>query len=74
VSAVTAGVVEIQVNGKPRQIAEGTTVAALIAELGLGGKPIAVEKNREVVPKAMHASTALADGDRVELVTFVGGG
>ena len=73
-SAVTAGVVEIQVNGKARHVAEGTTVAALIVELGLGGKPIAVERNREVVPKAQHASTALVDGDRVELVTFVGGG
>jgi sulfur carrier protein len=71
---MAAGVVEIQVNGKTRQVAEGTTVAALIAELGLGGRPIAVERNREVVPKAQHASTALVDGDRVELVTFVGGG
>jgi sulfur carrier protein len=69
-----AGAVEIHVNGKPRQVAPGTTVAALIAELGLGEKPIAVERNREVVPKARHASTELAAGDRVELVTFVGGG
>jgi sulfur carrier protein len=73
VSAVP-GNVDIQVNGKPRQVATGTTVAALIAELGLAGKPVAVEKNREIVPKAEHATTTLAAGDRLELVTFVGGG
>ena len=74
VSAMPAAVVEICVNGMPRQVPQGTTVAALIVELGLGGKPIAVERNREVVPKARHGSTELAPGDRVELVTFVGGG
>ena len=73
-SAVTSASVEIQVNGTPRQVAEGTTVATLIVELGLGGRPIAVERNREVIPRAQHASTTLVAGDRVELVTFVGGG
>jgi len=53
---------------------EGTTVAVLIGELGLAGKPVAVERNREVVPRAQHASTVLAPGDRLEVVTFVGGG
>ena len=66
--------VEISVNGKVRQVAEGTTVAALIAELGLAGKPVAVEMNRTIVPRAQHATTTLAAGDRLELVTFVGGG
>jgi sulfur carrier protein len=53
---------------------QGTTVATLIGELGLAGKPVAVERNREVVPRALHASTVLAEGDRIEVVTFVGGG
>jgi sulfur carrier protein len=53
---------------------EGTTVATLISELGLAGRPVAVERNREVVPRAQHASTVLAAGDRLEVVTFVGGG
>ena len=53
---------------------EGTTVATLIHELGLTGRPVAVERNREVVPRALHASTVLATGDRLEVVTFVGGG
>ena len=53
---------------------DGTTVAALIGELGLGDRRVAVERNREVVPRAEHATTVLAAGDRLELVTFVGGG
>jgi sulfur carrier protein len=52
----------------------GTTVAGLLAELGLAGRPVAVERNREIVPRARHPETELADGDRLELVTFVGGG
>jgi sulfur carrier protein len=71
---MSADLLGIHVNGNPRQVPPGTTVAALIVELGLGGKPVAVERNREVVPRARHATTELADGDRVELVTFVGGG
>jgi sulfur carrier protein len=66
--------IDIVVNGKPRQLAAGTTVAQLILELGLGDQRVAVERNRDVVPRAEHAATVLAAGDRVELVTFVGGG
>jgi sulfur carrier protein len=66
--------IDIVVNGETRSIAPGTTVAALIAELGFGDRRVAVERNREVVPRAQHASCELAAGDRVELVTFVGGG
>ena len=69
-----AGDVDIVVNGQARQVPAGTTVAGLIEVLGLGGKPIAVERNQEVVPRAKHAETMLAAGDRLELVTFVGGG
>lgn len=66
--------IAIVVNGEDRQVPAGTTVLALIESLGFGGKKVAVERNREVVPRAQHASIVLADGDRVELVTFVGGG
>ena len=66
--------IDVVINGQQRLVNQGTTVAALIGELGLAGKPVAVERNREVVPRAQHASTVLAAGDRVELVTFVGGG
>jgi sulfur carrier protein len=66
--------IEVVINGEPRQVPDGTTVAALIGELGLGDRRVAVERNREVVPRAQHATTVLAAGDRLELVTFVGGG
>ena len=66
--------IDVVINGQPRQLPDGTTVAALIGELGLSGKPVAVERNREVVPRAQHATTVLAAGDRLEVVTFVGGG
>jgi sulfur carrier protein len=55
-------------------VPHGTTVAALIDVLGLADRRVAVERNREVVPRAQHSSTVLAAGDRLELVTFVGGG
>lgn len=66
--------IHIVVNGEPRHVAAGTTVTGLLAELGLAERRVAVERNREVVPRADHARTALADGDTLELVTFVGGG
>lgn len=65
---------EVVINGETRTVAQGTTVAALIGELGLGDRRVAVERNRQVVPRAEHATTVLAAGDRLELVTFVGGG
>ncbi len=68
------GSLEVIVNGQARQVDAGATVKDLLIALGLGGKPVAVERNREVVPKARHGETALAAGDRLEVVTFVGGG
>jgi thiamine biosynthesis protein ThiS len=66
--------IDVVINGQSRTVVHGTTVAALLGELGLGDRRIAVERNREVVPRAEHATTVLAAGDRLELVTFVGGG
>ena len=66
--------ITIRVNGDARTVAAGATIAGLLEELGLGGKRVAVERNQAVVPRARHAETTLADGDRLELVTFVGGG
>jgi sulfur carrier protein len=65
---------QIEVNGERRDVPAGITVAALLAELGVAGGPVAVERNRAIVPRAEHASTALRDGDRLEVVQFVGGG
>jgi sulfur carrier protein len=64
----------VTINGAPRTLPEGTTVAALVAELGFGEKKVAVEVNRELVVKREWDAAVLKDGDRVELVTFVGGG
>lgn len=66
--------ITVRVNGQDREVPEGHTITDLLAELGLGDRRVAVERNREVVPRAAHGSTLLADGDRLELVTFVGGG
>ena len=65
---------EITVNGQIRQVAAGTTVAELLQELGLAGRHVAVEANLELVPRQDHARHRLADGDRLEIVTLVGGG
>jgi sulfur carrier protein len=65
--------IAVEVNGQVREVPEGTTVLALVELLGLRG-PVAVERNREIVPRARHAETVLAAGDVVELVHFVGGG
>ena len=60
----TAANVNIAINGQPRQLAAGTSVAALLAELGLAASHVAVEVNLELVPRAMHAQQQLAEGDR----------
>ena len=57
----------IQVNGEHR-VVEAATILALVEELGLDVRKVAVERNLEIVPRSLHATTALADGDRVELV------
>ncbi len=65
---------QIVVNGDSREVAETLTIAHLLKELGLAGKLVAVERNEAVVPRAQHAETTLSDGDRLEVVHFVGGG
>ncbi|MDH5671530.1 MAG: sulfur carrier protein ThiS [Myxococcales bacterium] len=64
----------IEVNGEAREVEVGCTVGVLIGQLGLGDTPVAVERNAEIVPRARHAETALQEGDRLEIVQFVGGG
>jgi len=64
----------ITINGEPRQFASELSVAGLIDQLGYTGKRIAVEKNGEIVPKSQHITTALATGDQLEIVVAVGGG
>ena len=66
--------ISITVNGEPRRIAPGASIAALVAELDLDPTRVAVERNLEIVPKSAYAEVALADGDQLEIVHFVGGG
>jgi thiamine biosynthesis protein ThiS len=65
---------QLLINGESREVPDQLSVRGLIEHLGLTEGPVAVEKNREVVPRAEHASTALAAGDVLEIVHFVGGG
>ncbi len=64
----------ITVNDQTRQIADGTTIAKLLEELDLRGKYVAVEVNLELIPRANHEKHKLAEADRLEIVTLVGGG
>ena len=66
--------IEITVNGQAQNHNTPLAISQLLAALALAGKKIAVERNGEIVPRAAHASTLLADGDRLEIVVAVGGG
>jgi sulfur carrier protein len=66
--------IEICINGEAWAVADLLTVAGLVEQLGHAGKRIAVERNGEIVPKGEHATTPLADGDKLEIVVAVGGG
>lgn len=65
---------QIIFNGEPRIVAPGTTIAALLCELSLLPQHVGVEVNLDLVPRSQHAERMLAEGDHLEVVTFVGGG
>jgi thiamine biosynthesis protein ThiS len=64
----------LTINGEDRVFDRPLDLADLLAALELEPRKIAVERNRAIVPKSLYAATALADGDRIEIVQFVGGG
>jgi sulfur carrier protein len=66
--------IEVRVNGDALRLPEGASVAALLERLRIATPRVAVERNREIVPKGEYASTPLAPGDVLEVVEFVGGG
>jgi len=68
------GMMTVHVNGEAKQLADGATVAQLIDVLALGEVRIAVEVNKDLVVRKAWETHVLKDGDRVEVVTFVGGG
>ncbi len=65
---------KIQLNGQEKQFDSPLTVGALLEQLGLIGHRVAVEVNREIVPRSRHAELMLRDDDRVEVVRAIGGG
>lgn len=64
----------VEVNGKDREVPDGRTVGGLLAELDLDGRLVVVELNRQIIRRTEIEAVALRDGDRVEIVHFVGGG
>ena len=66
--------IEIQLNGEPKQLASGSTIADLIAAEGLGNRRVAVEVNLEIVPRSQYDQHPIAAGDRIEIVHAIGGG
>jgi thiamine biosynthesis protein ThiS len=69
-----AACLKVVVNGQPRELQGPTTVAALLGQLEVPLRGVAVELNLQVVPRSQHAEQLLADGDRLEIVSLVGGG
>ena len=69
-----AEIVNVLVNGEPRSVATGTTISQLLDTLRLDPRTLAVEMNLDVVPRGRHAECVLQEGDRLEIVTLVGGG
>ena len=66
--------VTLTINGEARSFAGLTDVAGLVAALGLDARKVAVERNLEIVPRSAYGRTPIADGDRIEIVSFIGGG
>ncbi len=65
---------KIQLNGEPRELSDGCTAQQLVADMGLSGRRLAMEVNREIVPRSEYAGYILHDGDQVEIVHAIGGG
>lgn len=64
----------VEVNGKKIELAEACSLSELVRTLGYTFGPVAIERNLEIVPRAEHEKTSVCDGDRIEIVHFVGGG
>ncbi len=65
---------EITINGEPKTVPDGLTIAGLLEQLGKQPRYLAVERNKELVPRTRHAECPLHAGDQIEIVTLVGGG
>ena len=72
--SLVSAAIAVTVNGERREVPAGTTVAGLLALAGLDRRKVAVERNEEIVPRSAYEATALAGGDALEIVHFIGGG
>ncbi len=66
--------IQVVINGESREVPEGMTVSGLLRHLALAVERVAVERNLEILPRALWDQTAVQPGDRYEIVHFVGGG
>ena len=65
---------QVFLNGERKDVGLGLTVEELVGSLKLDGRKVAVERNREIVPKSLYGETRLAENDAIEIVHFIGGG
>ncbi|WP_424814228.1 sulfur carrier protein ThiS [Roseococcus sp. YIM B11640] len=73
-TSMPTALMALTVNGEPREVPPGTSVATLLAGIGLAERKVAVERNLEIVPRSQYATTMLSAGDAIEIVHFIGGG
>jgi len=73
-NTVNENIMNLHINGERRKVADGLTVSALLEELGLAERRVALERNGELVPKSLHDKTRLDEGDKIEIVHAIGGG
>ena len=66
--------IQVVINGEPREIPDGLNIAALLAHLGIAAERVAIERNRDILPRANWPGTLVQPGDSYEIVHFVGGG
>lgn len=71
---VETKVIDIEINGEPRKLLAPLAISALLQELGLDSAKIAIERNREIVPRSAYGQVIVGDGDILEIVHFIGGG
>ncbi|WP_439634357.1 sulfur carrier protein ThiS [Glycocaulis sp.] len=73
-SAATDTAIRVTLNGEARDLPAGLSLSAMLIHLGLDPRKVAVERNLEIAPRSAYGDIAIADGDRLEIVQFVGGG
>ncbi len=71
---IVGEILSVHVNGEPRRVTGGISIAEMLRELGLDPARVAVERNREIVPRSTLGEVLVEDGDAYEIVHFVGGG